>query len=174
MNPLIIRTAAPFGYAIAFLLLVVLGVLGVGLLATGLRGRRKRRAAAGALVLGFTAYVVAVNLREEGALDMNPQIGSGAVLVGKWSSTGGDILTLAANGTYQCAGTTECGKLMSSGAWRVTQASDDIELHPLSAQASSIVYSVVSYRGRLRLAHQIHDPDTWDEEMPFEYLSPKS
>jgi hypothetical protein len=174
INPLIIRTALPFGYLIAYALLLGLGVLGVGLLATGVKRRAGVRAAGGAFVLAFTVYVVVVNIREEGALDMNPQIGNGSLLVGKWRNASGATLTLAADGTYRCVGAGECNVLMPSGAWRVTQESDDIEMRPSSAATAPTIYSIVSYRGHLRLAHQIHDPDTWDEEMPFEYVAPVS
>src|SRR5262245_49287061 len=94
-------------------------------------------------------------------------------LVGRWSAVAGETLIFAPDGTYQCVGGKECADLMATGVWHVKDRSNDvIELRPSSSPSFSLVFSVVKYQGRLRLAHYIEDPDTWDGEMPFALVAP--
>lgn len=171
MNPFVIRTAVPFGYLLAYGFLLGLVVVGIGLFATGIRRRTAKLAAVGALALGCAGYVVAVNIAEDDALDMNPSYGSGAALAGRWVGNDRTTLVLAPNGTYRCTGKGECLTLTSAGAWQAISGSHEVEFRSSSSSSSSLVYSIVSYRGHLRLAHLIEDPDIWDGEMPFEYVA---
>jgi hypothetical protein len=171
MSPFVIRTAVPFGYAIAYVLLLGLLGLGIALLGTGIRRRRRIRAGVGALILALVIYVVAINVTAEGELNLNPQIDS-AELAGKWAGSHDVALMLAVDGTYRCAGRGECALLTTMGSWQRRPGSDEVELRPLSSGSEVLVYSIVTYRGRLRLAHHIEDADAWDGEMPFELVSP--
>jgi hypothetical protein len=108
MYPFVIRTAIPFGYLLAYGFLVGLVVVGIGLFATGIRRRTAKLAVVGALALGCAGYVVAVNIAEDDALDMNPSYGGGAALAGRWVGNDRTTLVLAPNGTYRCTGKGEC------------------------------------------------------------------
>ena len=171
MNPLVVRTAFPFGYLLAFGALLGLGVLGLALLAAGARRRRPGWALVGALATAFAGYVFWVNVSEGDALDLSPPITAPGQLAGRWAGTGGAALELTADGAYRCAGGGECEALGRAGTW-ARQADNNVAFRPVTA-GPAIRYRVVRYHGRLRLAHPFEeDPDLWDGELPFERVAP--
>ena len=174
MNPLVIRTGAPFGYLFAYLIVMGGLIIGLALFATGLRRRHRGRAAMGAIVIAFLVYVVVVNIDEEDALDMNPVVRDATVLAGYWTGSHDVRLMLAADGSYRCVGYGECLRTTNTGTWDIRTGSHDIELHPSGSAVPNVVYTVVRYRGQLRLAHQIDDPDVWDGKMPFQFVPPSA
>jgi hypothetical protein len=173
MSPLVIRTAAPFGYAVFLLALLGIGAAGVALLITAVRSGRRWRGAAGVLLLFGAAYTFWVNYSAEEDLDLNPHITAPAQLVGRWVD-GAATLVLHADGSYQCEGRAACVAIGAAGTW---EHAGDFDLVFRQADGGGahapVRYRVVSYRGRLRLTHPIdEDPDMWDGKLLFEHVTP--
>lgn len=175
MSQLVVRTAAPFGYAVFFLVLLGIGAAGVMLLATAVRSGKRWLGAAGVLLVFGTAYTVWVNYSAEEDLDLNPRITAPAQLVGRWVD-GTATLVLHADGSYQCEGRGACVAVGAGGTWEHASDFDLVFRQADSGGAPAPVrFRVVSYRGRLRLAHPIdEDPDSWDGKLLFEHVTPSA
>lgn len=116
MDALVFRTAIPLGYLFFFAAVVGAAVLGIALLAHGVRSRPRRTGAGvvGGGVVAACALVLWTNIAGDG-VEWNPLIHGSDALAGRWRD-GRARLELAGDGTYTCTGRA-CGELGGSGRW---------------------------------------------------------
>jgi len=170
MNPLVIRTAAPFGYLVVFAALFAAGFIGLCLVVFGLLSRRSSSVTGGAALTFFIAYVFWVNIAVDRDLDLNPRVAGMEALSGTWVY-GSAVLDLTSDGNYRCRGGGERLRLGDHGVWVIVE-NTDIAFRS-TATGPGPRYRIVSYRRHLRLAHPIDDdPDLWDGVLLFEQTPP--
>ena len=169
MNPLVFRTAIPFGYLFFFGALLGVMVLGIGLAVTGWRKTPMvgLRIAVGLGLFVFGAVVLWINVSAEDSLDLNPSVTS-ASLTGEWMDKEAGMALLA-DGRYECKGERDCVSLGNHGTWSLK---DDFDLEFVSTDKRKVQRRVVRYRGKLRLSTQLGDPDAWDGKKTFEHYEP--
>jgi hypothetical protein len=169
---LALRTAAPFGYLLLLLALVVAAAVGLAQLSGGFRARPRHRSRvlAGGALLSGVAVVVAANLAYDAALDLNPRV-TAADIAGAWRD-GPATLDLRTDGTYRCGGGTACAPLGAGGQW-AHDGDFQLLFTPRGADRP-VVQRVVRYAGQLRLTEKVGDPDMWSGVLTFRHPAPAS
>jgi hypothetical protein len=159
---LVLRTAAPFGYAFFIAGLLFAATVGIVFVFRGLRKSQHFLAAGGlVLVLGVAAIVWA-NIDAERDVDLNPSIVGDEALVGVWTH-GDTTLRLSSDHAYQCSGR-NCEALGALGMW---SRLGDFEILFRPADDRVQRRRVVSAGRRLRLTEMPEDPDMWNGRLTF-------
>lgn len=160
------RTAIPFGHLLLALALLVAIFGGLVLTASGLRARRRGRAACGAALTALSGIAGWVNIVADETLDVNPLLTRSAI-VGEWRD-GEASLLLIDDGGYRCVGGGACSSIAPAGRWE-RLGDFELALKPVattSTAASAQIRRIVSYQGQLRMT-EMPDMDAWDGRLTF-------